>query len=63
MKGDSPEEIGFVIGAMAGFVWIVRSGPHYGRGVGTANLIFMMICGGIGWLAGSAWEWLSTRLH
>ena len=45
----SQPEVGFVIGAAIGFVWIWRTGPHYGRGVGTANYLFMLICGAIGY--------------
>jgi hypothetical protein len=46
----SQPEVGFVIGALAGFVWIWRTGPHGGgRGQGTGMYLFMLICGAIGY--------------
>jgi hypothetical protein len=51
---DTPQEIGFSIGASLGLVWWVymtlKSGSRGGGG--SAGLIFMMIFGGIGWLSG-----------
>jgi hypothetical protein len=57
MRGDSPHEIGFLIGAAPGFAWLVYMNIST-RYSGGGNWIFMMICGGIGWLAGLALEWL-----
>jgi hypothetical protein len=50
---DSPQQIGFVFGAMLGFAWLVYENARTTRNGGTANWIFIMICGGIGWLIGS----------
>jgi hypothetical protein len=56
---ESPQEIGFTIGAIVGFLWLVYAkvgrGPRNG---GSAIYIFMMICAGIGWLIGSLISWL-----
>ncbi len=54
---DSPHEIGFVIGALVGFLWMMYLNVRTIRSGGGAIWIFMMICGGIGagigWLIGS----------
>jgi hypothetical protein len=55
---ESPQEIGFVVGALVGFAWLVYEGARTTRSSGGGNWIFMMICGGIGWLVG----WLISGL-
>jgi hypothetical protein len=53
MHGESPQEIGFTIGAALGLAWWVYGtwGVPQGHG-GGAGWIVMMICAGIGWLSG-----------
>jgi hypothetical protein len=46
---ESPEEIGFVIGGIVGFIWLVWAKVRSTRNGGTANYLFIMLCGGIGW--------------
>ena len=55
---DNPQEIGFVIGAIVGVIWLVWAGGRTTRSSGAGNYIFMMICGGIGWGIG----WLISHL-
>jgi hypothetical protein len=63
VKGESPHEIGFIIGMVVGFIWVWWGTPLRGfsRSAGQANWIIMLICGGIGWLAGWALEWVFIR--
>jgi hypothetical protein len=55
---DSPQEIGFVIGGIIGIIWLLWANTRSTRNGGTANYIFIMVCGGIGWGVG----WLVSRL-
>jgi hypothetical protein len=55
---DNPQEIGFVIGAIVGFILLVWEGARTTRSSGGANYIIVIICGGIGWGIG----WLISRL-
>jgi hypothetical protein len=52
---ESPQEVGFFIGAFVGFLWLVYAGVRGGSHgyMGGLYWIFMIICGGIGWLIGS----------
>ena len=53
---ESPQEIGFAIGALLGFLWLVYENTLTTRSSGTANWILIMLCGllggGAGWLIG-----------
>jgi hypothetical protein len=49
---ENAQEIGFVIGAGVGFLWLVYEKVGTTRSSGAGNWILMMICGGIGWLIG-----------
>jgi hypothetical protein len=55
---NSPQEIGFVIGASVGFIWLLWASGRTTRSSGGGNYIFVIICGGIGWGIG----WLISRL-
>jgi drug/metabolite transporter (DMT)-like permease len=55
---DNPQEIGFIIGAVVGFIWLLWEGGRTTRSSGQANYIIVMICGGIGWGIG----WIISRL-
>jgi hypothetical protein len=55
---DNPQAIGFVIGAIVGFILLVWEGARTTRSSGSGNYIIVIICGGIGWGIG----WLISRL-
>ena len=51
---ENPQEIGFILGALAGFLLHVFLGDRTaGRAAGYYILFVMMITGVIGWLIGS----------
>jgi hypothetical protein len=54
---DSPQEIGFVIGAIVAFLWLLWAGGRTTGSSGGGNLIFLLLGVGIGWGLG----WLVGR--
>jgi hypothetical protein len=64
MSVSGGDPVGFTIGMMIGFAWIVWSGPHRGRGAGTGMYLFMLLCGVIGWGVELAFQWSAgTACH
>jgi hypothetical protein len=64
MSVSGGDPVGFTIGMMIGFAWIVWSGPHRGRGAGAGMYLFMLLCGVIGWGVELAFQWSAdTACH